>query len=140
MDKTDTKLYHSWGEFLNAVPLAKRIEALREDDDDGCEAETTCWDYIGTFGGSYSSAVDADMINVLRGIRDGLYNTEIADKYEMAPTHVEFIQYQICGSALDLVDYGTSPRGCYDNTKGALSEFIAMFEDQYEREWKSRHD
>ena len=68
---------------------------------------------IGVRYASYNSDIDDDIINVMRGIRDGLFCTDIAAKYAMSPSHVELIQAILIGA--DIADYGTSPRGSFVN-------------------------
>ena len=68
--------------------------------------------------GGYNSEVDDDIINVMRVIRDDrpAFYTDIAEKLQMKPPHVELIQYILC--SMDFAEYGTSPRGCWLTEKG----------------------
>ncbi|MGE7368314.1 hypothetical protein ACQKKX_04485 [Neorhizobium sp. NPDC001467] len=68
---------------------------------------------IGVPFASYNSDIDDDILNVMRGVRDGLFCTDIAEKHGMSRTHVELIQAILCGA--ELANYGTSPRGSFVN-------------------------
>lgn len=71
---------------------------------------------------SYDSAVDLDVLNVLgelykaRKNDEAIFYTKISKNLNMAETHVELIQFILCGA--DFAEYGTSPRGCWLTDKG----------------------
>ena len=96
------------------------------------------WNALGVDCASYSGQVDQDAINVLRGIRDKLYNSDIAKRYSMAPSHVELLQSIFCSA--DWCDYGTSPRGCFPTDREGFPALIAGWEGFYLRFWNEPCD
>lgn len=83
---------------------------------------------------SYNSVIDQQAIDVLRGIGDGLYNTDIAERTGMATSHVELLQSIFCTAGW--CEYGTSPRGCWPVDREGFPDLIAAWEAYYERVWK----
>jgi hypothetical protein len=81
---------------------------------------------------SYSSEIDQNAIDVLRGIRDKLYCSDIAARTGMSESHVELLQSIFCGK--DWAGYGTSPRGCFPMADD-FRDIITAWEDYYERKW-----
>lgn len=93
------------------------------------------WEALGVNYGGYNSAVDLDGIRVLEGIASGQYCTDIAGATGLTPEHVELWQYLFCSARW--CDYGTSPRGCFQNysDKTTLAERVAGWRAYYERHW-----
>lgn len=91
------------------------------------------WQFLGLHCLSYSSVIDQNAIDVLRGMQDGLYCTDIAARAGMAPEHVELLQGIICSH--NLGEYGTSPRGCWPTDREGFPALIAAWEAYYERQW-----
>jgi hypothetical protein len=92
------------------------------------------WDALCNRCASYSGQVDQDAINVLKGIRDKLYCSDIAALYGMSESHVELLQCIFCSA--NWCEYGTSPRGCFPIDREGFPALIAAWEDFYRRHWK----
>lgn len=104
--------------YMSAEDYFKRYDAIPVEDKrpipecpDYIAIEFSPHEAIGVPYASYNSDIDDDIINVMRGVRDGLFCTDIAAKHGMSKTHVELIQAILCGA--ELADYGTSPRGAF---------------------------
>lgn len=67
---------------------------------------------------TYNGEIDQDIINVLKETAHPVdfFYTKIADRLSLNPRYVELILHYL--SELDLVDYGTSPRGSWINENG----------------------
>lgn len=82
---------------------------------------------------SYNAQIDQDAINVLQGIQDKLYCTDIAERYSMSPAHVELLQGIFCSA--NWCEYGTSPRACFAMDREGFPNLIAAWKDFYHRQW-----
>ena len=96
------------------------------------------WEEWGLGCVCYTSKIDEDMINILKCIRDKMYMQSIAHKLNLQEQYVEFIQCILASK--DIVEYGTSPRGCWFNTyppEKAINadEYIAKWEKYYQEQW-----
>lgn len=60
---------------------------------------------------SYNSKVYDELRGVISCVANRKFNSEIAKELNLTESHVELIQYILCDKKL--VDYGTSPRGCW---------------------------
>lgn len=60
---------------------------------------------------TYNTKVYNELRGVISCIANGEFNSGIAKKLDLTESHVELIQYILCDKGL--VDYGTSPRGCW---------------------------
>jgi hypothetical protein len=91
------------------------------------------WEALGVRCASYNSEIDLNAIAVLRGIADGLYNSDIAERTGLTPAHVELFQALFCGA--DWCEYGTSPRGCFPLYRDDFPRLIEAWENYYRRHW-----
>ena len=91
------------------------------------------WTDLGLHCVGYSSKIDSDMIVVLRGIRAKRFCTDIAQENHLSAEYVELLQ-SILASA-DIVEYGTSPRGCFFMDDKRADEYIKMWETYYKNKW-----
>lgn len=100
------------------------------------------WDALGIHLGGYSAATDTDAINVLQGIQDKLYCDKIAERYNMAPSHVELLQYIFCSA--NWCEYGTSPRGCFPDYSiwgdDGLKPAIEKWKEYYFETWQIKFE
>lgn len=83
---------------------------------------------------AYTSEIDADLINVYKGIMAHKYNTEIASELKLPPQYVELLQEMFCSA--DWASYGTSPRGCWPNLDHNPEEQLAKLKAWYLRKWE----
>jgi glucan biosynthesis protein len=83
----------------------------------------------------YSSRLDYDALNVLKGIAEKKYNTDIAQELGLPEQYVELLQSIFC--SVDWCEYGTSPRGCWIDPSKDADELIAKFERYYRDRWSS---
>jgi len=94
------------------------------------------WLAMGFACDSHNYAMDLQAIDVLRGIADGQYCTDIAARLGLSPGHIELFQTMF--SSAQWCVYGTSPRGCLIN-KAYGPDFggrlISAWEDYYARHW-----
>jgi hypothetical protein len=93
------------------------------------------WEALGLGCCSYSGDADDNALAVLRGIRDGLYSTDIAKRTGLTSSHVELLQGIFCSA--DWCEYGTSPRGCWPVDREGFPALIAAWEAYYQRHWGS---
>lgn len=91
------------------------------------------WERLGIGCATYNSTVDEQALAVLKGIRDGLFNTDIAKHTGMSREHVELFQYIFCSA--DWCEYGTSPRGCFPMDYDEFGKIVENFEKHIEVEW-----
>lgn len=112
-------------------PTAAEITVPNTEDENGDYWDP--WEALDLRCCSYSSEIDQNAIDVLRGIRDKLYCTDIAERTGMTPAHVELFQSIFCGK--DWAEYGTSPRACFAMAED-FPDLITAWEAYYEREWK----
>jgi hypothetical protein len=91
------------------------------------------WEALGLGCCSYNSAIDQNALDVLRGMRDGLYCSDIAERTGMSPGHVELLQGIFCSA--NWGEYGTSPRGCWPIDREGFPALIAAWEAYFERQW-----
>ncbi|MGO7273906.1 hypothetical protein ACCT18_01210 [Rhizobium ruizarguesonis] len=103
------------GEFRSTREYFAAYDALPKEDKrpEYMRGEFSPYEAIGVPYASYNSDIDDDILNVMRGVRDRMYCSDIATKYGMSPSHVELIQALLIGAAL--ADYGSSPRGSFIN-------------------------
>ena len=92
------------------------------------------WDELGLQCCSYNSVIDAQVIWVLRGIRDKMYSDDIAQKYDMSPEHVELLQSIFASK--NITEYGVSPRGCWFDHNLNADEYIGKWESYYRFTWE----
>ena len=111
-------------------PTAAEITAPNAEDEDGEYWDP--WEALGLRCLSYNSEIDQNAIDVLRGIGDKLYNSDIAARTGLPAQYVELLQSIFCGS--DWCEYGTSPRGCFPMADD-FPALIAAWEAFYERRW-----
>lgn len=92
------------------------------------------WQALGLHCSAYSSTTDEAAIAVLKGIRDKLYSTDIAERAKLDETLVELLQEIFCSA--DWCEYGTSPRGCWFIEDGFGDRIITAWEAYYKRHWE----
>lgn len=73
---------------------------------------------------TYNGEIDADIVAVLmESATDNFYMSDISKKLNLPEKYVELIQHVL--SDMDMVDYGTSPRGAWISEKGlAYLEYL----------------
>lgn len=111
----------------------KVAEIIAPNAEDGDGDYWDPWDVLGLHCLSYNSEIDRDAINVLQGIQDKLYCTDIAEKYAMSSSHVELLQSIFCSA--NWCEYGTSPRACFAIDRDGFPALIAAWEAYYARQW-----
>lgn len=114
-------------------PTASEITTPNAEDENGEYWDP--WVALGLRCVGYSSDVDQNAIDVLRGIRDKLNNAKIAARTGLNPAYVELLQGIFCGA--DWAEYGTSPRGCFAMADD-FPRLIEAFEAYFERQWRER--
>lgn len=95
--------------------LIKEIEAgieevedcIQNKDGDNCDLLAL----LGFHCSTYNGQVYNELMQVITEIYHGQFNSTISFNQKLSPSHVELIQYTLCGR--NLADYGTSPRGCW---------------------------
>jgi len=66
---------------------------------------------------TYDGAIDEDIINVLKETAsEDFWYEKISERLKLEPKYVQLILHYL--AALDLVDYGTSPRGSWISQSG----------------------
>jgi len=91
------------------------------------------WESLGLRCCSYNSEIDAQALEVLRGMAKAEYCDDIAKRAGMSPSHVELFQSIFCSAGWG--EYGTSPRGCWPIDREGFPALIAAWEDYYRRQW-----
>jgi hypothetical protein len=94
------------------------------------------WESLGLRCCSYNSEIDAQALEVLRGMAKVEYCDEIAKRAGMSPSHVELFQSIFCSAGWG--EYGTSPRGCWPIDREGFPALIAAWEDYYRRQWNEK--
>lgn len=96
------------------------------------------WEEWGLNCVCYTSQIDEDMINILKCIRDKKYMSAIAKELNLQEQYVEFIQCILASK--NIVEYGTSPRGCWFNENPYHKEIEAIKPDAYIAEWEKYYE
>lgn len=87
----------------------------------------------------YNGQIDTDVINILKRIREKKFCTDIAKELNLPAQYVELIQSILASH--DIVEYGTSPRGCWFNMSEIEADaYIKKWEDFYFRQYNENYD
>jgi len=95
------------------------------------------WNSVGLTCAGYSSANDADLINVfIESGTEGRWFQDIAQKLGLQESYVALLQEILCSA--DFCEYGTSPRGAWaihdkyeENVKNLMVWYLEKWEQEF---------
>ena len=106
--------------------IAYSIEEIEDHFTELLSGDADLMGLLGFHCSTYNGQVYNEILSVVELIADSKFNSEIAKITGLTPSHVELIQYALCGR--NLADYGTSPRGCWLTPIGrSLWDFISAY-------------
>lgn len=111
--------------------IKKEEDELKVEETD---TEFDPWLELGLYAVSYNSQIDADVINVLKCVKQKKFSTDIAKELNLPDQYVELIMSILASK--NILEYGTSPRGGWFNMSNEEADaYIKKWEDYYYRTW-----